>query len=626
MHHIYISLRHYASSFVQDNSRQFAIGRLALALALALLSAGPAGATTSGVSTQHGIAMHGLPQMPADFAHFSYADPDARKGGRLTLGTIGTFDSLNPFIIKGVTPPSIRGRVFESLMARALDEPFTLYGLIAKSIELPADRSSITFNLREQARFSDGKPLTADDVLFTYALLRDHGPPYMRSHYRKVVKAVKLGAHKVRFEFKDGSDREIALIMGLMPILPKHANSLATFEQTSLQPPIGSGPYVIAKDGLEPGRQIIFRRNPNYWGRNLNVNIGRNNFDEIRYIYFRNATALFEAFKVGEIDLRAESDPGRWAKDYQFPAAVDGRVRRETFAIGLPAGMTGLAFNSRRPVFKDPKVRRALIDLFDFEWINRVLYHGLYQRTQSFFERSILSSHGRPANARERKLLAPYLQYIKPAIMDGTFAFPKTDGSGRDRKQLRQAFNLLRQAGYVSRDGKLVHKSTGRPLKFEFLARTNAQERMMLAYANRLARLGITLLIRHVDDAQYWSRIKSFDFDMIQWNWSASLSPGNEQINRWSTKAASREGSLNFANNRSPAADAMIKALLAATTEQQFISAVRAFDRALLSGDNVIPLFHLAKLWVAHWNYLKFPKKAPLWGYSIDCWWRDDGK
>lgn len=570
--------------------------------------------------------MHGQPQMPAGFSHFSYANPAAPKGGRLTLGTVGTFDSLNPFIIKGVTPPSIRGRVFESLMARALDEPFTLYGLIAKSIEVPDDRSSITFNLREEARFSDGKPLTADDVLFSHALLRDHGAPYMRSHYRKVVKAIKLGPHKVRFEFKDGADREIALIMGLMPILAKHAYDAANFENTSLTPPIGSGPYVISTEGLEPGRQVRFRRNPNYWGKDLNVNQGRNNFDEIRYIYFRNATAMFEAFKVGEIDLRPESDPGRWAKDYRFPAAKQGRVLRQEFATGLPAGMTGLAFNSRRAVFSDQKVRRALIALFDFEWINRVLYHGLYTRTQSFFERSILSSHGRPANERERQLLAPYLKEIKPEIMDGSFAFPKSDGSGRDRKQLRRAFNLLRSAGYVSREGKLVHKTTGKPLSFEFLARTNAQKRMMLSYADTLARLGIKLQIRHVDDAQYWARIKSFDFDMIQWSWGASLSPGNEQINRWSSAAAAREGSLNFANNRSPAADAMIDALLAATSKQEFVSAVRAFDRALLSGDNVIPLFHLPKIWVAHWNYLKFPAKAPLWGYSIDHWWRDDGK
>ena len=510
----------------------------------------------------HAIAMHGKPSLPADFKHFPYADPAAKKGGRLTLGKVGTFDSLNPMVIKGIVPPGIRGRVYESLMARGLGEPFTLYGLIASSIEIPPDRSSITFNLRREARFSDGKPLTADDVLFTHELLRDRGQPYLRSHYRKVVRAEKLGTHKLRFTFKDGTDREIALIMGLMPILPKHAIDPEKFERTTLTPPIGSGPYLIAKDKLEPGRSLIYRRNPNYWGAKLNVNIGRNNFNEIRYIYFRDSTALFEAFKVGEIDMRTEGSPGRWAQGYSFSAVKSGKVKLREFTTGLPSGMSALAFNSRRAVFKDARVRRALIALFDFEWINRSLYHGLYKRTQSFFDRSALSSHGRPLDAREKLLLAPYASKLKPGLLDGSYKLPVGDGSGNNRAQLRAAFGLLTEAGYGLKGTTLVHKATGKPLSFEFLARTNEQKRMMLAYATSLSRLGITLKIRHVDDAQYWTRLKVFDYDMIQWHWSASLSPGNEQINRWGTHAATREGSLNFANAHSPAIDAMIKALL----------------------------------------------------------------
>ncbi len=582
-----------------------------------------AAATLQQVS--HGIAMHGVPRQSAGFSHFSYANPKAKKGGRLTLGTVGTFDNLNPLIIKGVTPPGIRGRVYESLMARALDEPFTLYGLLAQSIEVAPDRSSITFTIHKKARFSDGKPVTADDVIFTHALLRDNGVPYLRSHYKKVVKVDKRGPLKVKFTFKDGSDREIALIMGLMPILPKHAIDAGKFKQTTLEPPIGSGPYQIAKEGLEPGRGLTFKRNPNYWGKDLNVNVGRNNFDEIRYIYFRDRTALFEAFKVGEIDFRVEGAPGRWAKGYEFTAARDGRVVRRQFKTGLPSGMAALAFNSRREIFKDVRVRRALIKLYDFEWINASLFHGLYKRTQSFFDRSILSSHGRPVDARERELLAPFKSLIKPALMDGSFKFPKSDGTGRDRTLLREAHRLLTQAGYQLKGRKLVNKKTGKPFEFEFLALSKEQERMMLAYGNSLARLGIKVIIRKVDNSQYWARLRTFDYDMIQWNWSASLSPGNEQINRWSSAAAAREGSLNFANARSPAVDAMIENLLAVTTQKEFVSAVRAYDRALLSGDHVIPLYHLPGIWVAHWNYLKSPEIAPLWGYSIDHWWRENG-
>jgi peptide/nickel transport system substrate-binding protein len=587
--------------------------RRAVAFIAVLLVSG----ATAVAEPVHGIAMHGAPKHPVGFTQFPYVDPAAPKGGRLVLGTLGTFDSLNPFIYKGVTPGNIREYVFESLMTRGADEPFSLYGLIAESVELPDDRSSITFHLRAEARFSDRAPITAEDVLFSQSLLREKGWPYHRSHYGKVTRAEKVGPRSVRFTFEAPGDREIPLILALMPILPRHKLDAETFERTTLEPPLGSGPYVIAK--VDAGRSLTYRRNPDWWGRDLAVSRGRFNFEEIRVEYFREASSLFEAFKAGEIDVRVEDEPGRWIEGYRFPAAVDGRVLKREFDTQLPSGMSALVFNTRRPNFFDARVRRACILLFDAEWINRSLFDGAYKRTQSFFERSELSSHGRPAEAAERALLAPYAQHVKPEVLEGTFRLPVADGTGDSRANLRAALELLKEAGYALEGGRL--KKAGAPLEFEFLAQTRQQERVMLSYARTLERLGIGLRIRQVDTAQYWSRLKSFDFDMIQWNWSASLSPGNEQINRWSSKAADIEGSLNYAGVKNPAADAMIEVLLAAHSAEDFTAAVRAFDRVLMSGDYVIPLFHLPKVWVAHWNRLGYPKAAPLSGIDLDTWW-----
>jgi peptide/nickel transport system substrate-binding protein len=567
----------------------------------------------------HGIAMHGEPKHQAGFHHFPNVNPDAPKGGRLVLGTLGTFDSLNPFIIRGVTPASLREYVYEGLLGRSSDEPFSLYGLIAESVEMPEDRGSITFNLRPGARFSDGTPITPEDVLFSHAVLRDKGWPYHRSHYSKVAKAEITGPRSVRFTFEATGDREIALILGLMPVLPRHKFDAETFERTTLEPPIGSGPYVVAR--VDAGRSITYRRNPDWWGRDLNINRGKFNFDEVRIEYFRDAATLFEAFKAGEVDVRPEDDPGRWVEGYRIPAVADGRIIKREFETQLPSGMTALVFNTRRPPFDDPRVRRAFLLLFDAEWINRNLYNGVYKRTQSFFERSELSSHGRAADARERALLAPFAEYVKPEILEGTFKLPVTDGTGDDRAGLRAASRLLAEAGYQPKDGRLLRNSA--PLVFEFLAQTRQQERLMLSYGRTLERLGIGVRIRQVDPAQYWSRLKTYDFDMIQWTWGASLSPGNEQLNRWSSKAAVIEGSLNYAGAKNPAADALIEALLMAQSQEDFTAAVRAFDRVLMSGDYVIPLFYLPTVWVAHWNYLRFPAALPLGGYDLDTWWSE---
>lgn len=565
----------------------------------------------------HGIAMHGTPRLPAGFQHFPYVDPAAPKGGRIVLGALGTFDSLNAFSIKGTTPSGLREYVYESLLTRGGDEPFTLYGLVAESVDVPEDRSSVTFHLRPQARFSDGQPITPDDVLFTHALLKEKGWPFHRSYYGKVAKAEATGPHSVRFTFDAAGDREIPLIIGLMPILPRHKIDAEAFENTSLEPPLGSGPYVVA--AVDAGRSLTYRRNPDWWARDLPVARGRFNLDDIRLEFFRDSASLFEAFKAGEVDVRPEDEPGRWIEGYTFPAAADGRVLKREFDTRLPSGMSALVFNTRRPLFADARVRRAFIMLFDAAWINRSLFNGVYQRTQSFFERSELSSVGRPADAREQALLAPFARYVKPEVLAGTSRLPVTDGSGENRANLRAAHQLLSEAGYQLDGGRLV--KDGQPVAFEFLAQTRQQERLMLTYARTLERLGITARIRQVDTSQYWSRLKSFDFDMIQWTWSASLSPGNEQINRWTSRAAEIEGSLNYPGARNPAADAMINALLQANSADDFTAAVRAFDRVLMSGDYVIPLFHLPKIWVAHWSHLRFPETQALGGFDLDTWW-----
>lgn len=603
--------------------KRFRIAFVILGLATALFSTTIARAE----NMLHAIGMHAAPRLPQGFRHFPYADPDAPKGGRVSVGELGSFDSLNPYIIRGVTPPHVRELVFESLLARNQDEPFTLYAWVAKGLEVPDDRSSVTFHLDERARFSDGAAVTADDVIFTYALLREKGWPYHRAHYAKVARVEKLSAHTVRFAFapiqdasgQDSIDREMPLIMGLMPVLPKHKLDPATFEQTTLEPPTGSGPYVVSR--VDAGRSLVLKRNPDWWARDLPIARGRFNFDEVRVELFRDVSSLFEAFKSGFIDVRPEDDPGRWIEGYGFPAVAEGRVKKSAFPNGLPAGMTAFAMNARRAPFSDPRVRRAFLLMFDAEWINRSLYNGAFKRTASFFERSYLSAAGRPADDRERALLTPFPDAVRPEILAGTYRLPETNGSGDARANLRAAFQLLKEAGYEQSNGRLFKNGT--PFAIEFLALTRQQERVMLAYANTLERLGIATTVRQVDSSQYYARLNTFDFDLMQWNWSASLSPGNEQLNRWSSRAASIEGSLNFAGVRNPAADAMIDAMLHARDEESFVAAVRAFDRVLMSGDYVIPLFHLPEVWVAYRSHLRFPERRSLAGYALDTWWTE---
>jgi peptide/nickel transport system substrate-binding protein len=606
-------------------SRPIAVRTMtALLLAAGLFAGAPCWA-----EPRPAIAMHGEPALPEGFTSFPYVRADAPRGGQFTKGILGTFDSLNPFNGKGLPPgdiaaaDAIRGAVVESLMTRSYDEPFTLYGLLAQSVDTDPDRTFATFELNPKAVFSDGTPVTADDVIFSWQLLRDHGHPRYRTYYAKVKTATALSPRTVRFDFGGDTDREMPLILGLMPVLARHATDADRFEETSLTPLVGSGPYVVAK--IDTGRSLTLRRNQAYWGRDLAVNRGLWNFDTVHLDYYRDTNGLFEAFKKGLFDVFHETDPGRWEIGYDFPAVRDGRVVKEEFAYGLPKVMTALVFNTRRPVFADVRVREAISMLFDFEWINRNFFYGRYRRTESFFADSELSSHGRPASAAERALLAPFPGAVRDDVMAGTWSPPISDGSGRDRDALRHALALFREAGYELNGLALRKRDTGEPLAFEIMVANRDQERLALTFAQNLARAGVETRIRVADAVQYEQRRLSFDFDMIQNRWDQSLSPGNEQLLYWSSAAAGEPGSRNYMGMRSPAADAMIAALLAARDRESLVTAVRALDRVLISGIYVVPLYHLPAQWVARWTHVRHPDVTSLYGYLPETWWHEPG-
>ena len=589
-------------------------------LASALVLFGPVRLHAQEVAPAHGVAMHGDLKYGPDFEHFDYVNPNAPKGGTVTFSVIGTFDSLNPFIVKGLAPTPIRGYVVESLLARGYDEPFTLYGLLARTVETDADRSYVTFTLDPAAKFSDGKPVTAEDVIFSWRLLRDKGRPNFRTYYVKVAKAEALSERVVRFDLGGTNDRELPLILGLMPILAKHAIDPDAFEDTTFDPPIGSGPYVISK--VDPGRSVTFKRNHSYWARDLPVNRGFWNFDEIRLDYYRDANSHFEAFKKGLYDVHAESDPGRWETAYDVPAVRDGRIVKEAFPTGLPKGLSGLVFNARRTIFSDVRVREAIGLLFDFEWLNHNFFFDRYQRSASYFEGSELSARGRPADARERALLAPYPDAVRPDIMEGTWQPPVTDGSGRDRRTLKRALALLKSAGYELSGTVLRRRATGRPFTFELLVTTKDQERLALAFTRSLKRAGIAAPVRVVDAVQYDRRRITYDFDMIEYRWDESLSPGNEQAFYWGSAAADAQGTRNYMGANSAAIDAMIAAMLKARERDEFVAAVRALDRVLMSGFYVVPLFHLPEQWIARWTTIAHPAATSLFGFLPETWWR----
>lgn len=577
----------------------------------------------------HAIAMHGEPALPAGFSHFPYANPEAPRGGGITYGVIGTFDSLNPFILnsmrttaRGMWDSEYGKLIFEPLMARSADEPFTLYGLIAESVTMPEDRSWMEFELRSDAKWADGMPVTPEDVIFTFEILEEKGRPPFNSRMKRIESIEKTGPRSVKFTFNDQSDREFPLIVaGFTPVLPKHATNIESFADSTLTPPLGSGPYRISD--IEPGGRIVFERRDDYWGEDLPVNRGQLNFDKITVEYFRSVQARFEAFKKGLYDIHLENDPAQWERAYVFPAVEDGRVVRETVAIGTPAAMLCFAFNTRRPVFADKRVREALAMLFDFEWVNRNLFFGIYERTGSFWHGSPLSSLGKPASGLERALLKDYPDAVGEDVLTGIWHPQQTDGTGNDRKVMRAAFELLSEAGYRRAGSRLVGPD-GRPLAFEILTKSESEERLAIAYKRTLDRIGVAVSLRSVDDAQYQRRTQDFDYDMILATYSSSLSPGAEQIYRWGSQSRDLPGSFNYTGADDPAIDAMIEAILAARERDDFEAAVRALDRILISNHFVVPLFHQNTQHIAYWARVAHPRTTPIYGNQYTVWWERD--
>jgi peptide/nickel transport system substrate-binding protein len=596
-----------------------------LAACLLAFAGGEAGASEPGIP-RHGIAMHGEPALLPDFPHLPYANPDAPKGGRLSIGFQGTFDSLNPFNVKaGSAAQGLNTNIFQTLMTRSLDEPFSLYSLIAQTIATDDAREHVTFRLNPAARFSDGTPIRAQDVLFTFELLKTKGRPQQRAAYALVKKVEVKDDTTIAFDLTGSNDRELPLTLALMPVLSKKHTDAERFAETSLDIPVASGPYRI--ESMRPGESLILKRNPDYWGKDLPIHRGLFNFDEIRIEYFRDAAALYEAFKGGLVDYRDETNPTRWLTGYDFPAMKAGKIAKASLPLGIPKGMTGFAFNTRREIFKDMRVREALGLMFDFEWVNAKLYGGLYRRTTSFFDESELASTGRPANERERALLAPFPGAVREDVLEGKWTPPRTDGSGRDREAARKALAILKEAGFVLTDGALVSRATGRPLEFEIMVTDRNQERLALNYAESLSRIGVKMRVRSVDEVQYQRRRQKFDFDMMLGSWIASASPGNEQRGRWHSASANQEASFNLAGAASPAIDAMIGAIVAAKTRDDFVAAVRAFDRLLISGFYIVPLFHASDQWFAYSTAFERPERhaqyaAPLFGATLDTWWR----
>lgn len=587
------------------------------------------GLLLSGSSVASGIAMHGAPALPEGFDHFPYADPDAPKGGRLRLCLLGTFDSLNPFNLKaGSTAQGMVNMVYEPLMARSQDEPFTLYGLVARNLDTDDARSFATFHLDPRARFSDGAPVTSDDVRFTFDLLKAKGRPQQRQAFAAVHAVATPDAETIRFDLDGVGDRELPLFLGLMPVLPRHAVDPARFDETTLKPPVASGPYRVA--AVEPGTKLVLERDPTYWGRDLPTRRGMFNFDRVDIDYYRDANALFEVFKAGQCDFRIETDPARWLNGYGFPGIRDGRDVRQAVPLRLPKGMEGFAFNTRRPLFADARVREALGDMFDFGWVNRALYGGLYRRTPSFFAESALASTGHPAGAAEAALLAPYPGAVRPDMLDGTWRPPEGDASGRDRTEAKRALALLSAAG-DRLDGTVMRLPDGSPFRFEIMVVDRRQERLAMSFADNLREIGVEATVRLVDEVQYQRRRQSFDFDMMLGQWTASPSPGAEQRARWSSASAEQPASYNLPGARSPAIDAATTAIVEARTEQDFTAAARTLDRLLLSGFYIVPLFHTEDQWIAYASWLGRPKEVPLFGITnvtpVELWWRKrDGR
>jgi microcin C transport system substrate-binding protein len=572
----------------------------------------------------HALAMHGEPKYGPDFKHFDYVNPDAPKGGELrqSVPNSTTFESFNPFIVRG-RPAAGSGSMYESLTVASNDEAFTQYGLLAQFIETPDDRSWVAFTLHPEARWWDGTPVTPEDVVFTFETLKKKGQPFYRFYYRSVAKVEKTDDREVRFSFVPGDNRELPLIIGQMSVLCKAYWESRNFEEPSLDLPISSGPYRITD--FEPGRYVTARRVEGYWGRNLPVNVGTNNWDSVRYIYYKDETVALEAFKAGEFDFRQERSAKIWATGYNVPQVADGRIVKEQIPNEEPTGMQCFAYNIRRPLFQDRHVRQALGYAFDFEWSNKALFFGQYTRTASYFSNTELASSGLP-QGEELKILEKYRGKIPDEVFTSVYEPPKTDGSGNVRDNLRKARALLQASGWVIKDKRLVKQDSGEPFQFEFLLYDPLFERIVLPFLGNLRRLGIFATLRTVGISEYQNRLDNFDFDMAVAGFGQSLSPGNEQIEYWGSAAADQPGSQNIIGIKDPVIDQLAELVISAPDRESLIQRTHALDRVLLWGFYVIPNWHLRSWRVAYWNKFSRPAISPKYALGLDTWWVDAAK
>jgi microcin C transport system substrate-binding protein len=594
------------------------MGRVSVVAAalLALLAAGVAQAAPS-----EGMSLFGDLKYKPGFTHFDYTNPQAPKGGTMRYSAIGTFDTLNPFVINGVPADGI-SLIFDTLSASSEDEPASEYGLVAENIDLAPDRLSVLYTLRKEARFHDGTPMTPADVIWTFDTLRQKGLPSYREYYGDVTKVAQEGARGVRFYFKSTKNRELPQILGQMPVLSKAYWSGRDFAKTTLTPPLGSGPYRI--QSLDPGRSITYARVNDYWGADLPVNKGRYNVDTIRYDYYRDATVALEAFKAGQYDVRLENSSKDWATGYASPALRGGLIKKEQIPNELPSGMQGFGYNLRRPIFQDPRVREALAYALDFEWSNKNLFYGAYQRTRSYFDNSELAATGVP-QGEELQILDKFRGQLPAEVFTTEYDPPKYDGTGNIRDGLRKALKLLMEAGWTFKDEKLVNASTGQPFEFEILLDNPQFERIVLPFADNLKRMGITARVRTVDTAQYERRMDTFDYDMAVVAFGESLSPGNEQREYWRSRAADEQGSRNVLGIKSKVVDQLVEELIQSPDRPSLVAHSRALDRVLQYGYYVIPQFHLGAFRIAYWDKFRRPAISPKYAVGLDTWWVDPG-
>ena len=582
-------------------------GTFALLLLTGLAEAAP----------QHALTLYGeKPKYPPGFAHFEYVNPDAPKGGTLRKAGFGSFDSLNPFINKGVAADDI-GLVYDTLTTNSLDEPFTVYGLLAEKIEKGPNNEWVRFYLRPEARFHDGEPVEAEDVVFSFETLISKGAPHYRGYYADVEKAVIENPRRIRFDFKHAGNRELPLILGQLPVLPKHWWEGKDFATGSMEAPLGSGPYRIER--AEAGRSVRYARVEDYWGKDLAVNRGFYNFDHINIDYYRDNTVALQAFKAGHFDYWLETSAKNWATAYDIAAVKDGRIIKEDIANHNPQGMQGFIFNTRRDRLQDARVREALGLLFDFEWTNRQLFNGAYTRTTSYFDNSELASSGLPSK-QELSILEPLRGQIPDQVFEKPFELPQTNADGIIRAQQRRAYELLTSAGWKIENDQMVD-AEGKPVKLEFLLVQADFERVLLPYKRNLASLGIELELRRVDVSQYINRLRSRDYDMIVSGFGQSSSPGNEQREYWHSASADNPGSRNYIGLKDPAIDVLVEKLIASDSRDELITRTRALDRVLLSGHYVIPNWHIKTWRVAYWSHLGHPEITPLYDVGLMTWW-----